>query len=65
MGPKRDAKGEWRRLQNEEHHRLYRTCYLIREIKSGRVKWAYHVARMNEGRSALKILTGTPARKRL
>ena len=34
-------------------------------IKSRRLRWAGHVARMDEGRSAFKILTGTPTRKRL
>ena len=33
-------------------------------IKSRRLRWAGHVARMEEARSALKILTGTPAGKR-
>jgi hypothetical protein len=34
-------------------------------IKPKRLRWAGHVARMEEGRSPFKILTGTPARKRL
>ena len=33
-------------------------------IKSGRLRWAGHVAKMEEGRSDFKILTGTPAGKR-
>ena len=47
-----------RRLHNEELHNLYRSPNMVRVI------WAGHVARMKEGRSAFKILTGTPARKR-
>ena len=37
---------------------------IIRVIKSRRLRWAGHVARMEEGRSAFKILTGKPTRKR-
>ena len=36
---------------------------IVRVIKSRRLRWAGHVARMGEGRSAFKMLTGTPARK--
>ena len=42
---------------------LCRSPYLVRMIKSRRLRWAGHVARMEEGRSAFKILTGTPAGK--
>ena len=59
MGPR----GEWRRLHNEELHSLYRSPNKIRGIKSRRLRWAGHVARMEEGRSAFKILTGTPTGK--
>ena len=38
--------------------------YIFRVIKSRRLRWAEHVARMEEGRSAFKILTGKPTRKR-
>ena len=60
FGPKRDENGEWRRLHNEELHSLYRSPNIIRVIKSRRLRWAGHVARMEEGRSAFKILTGKP-----
>jgi hypothetical protein len=50
---KRDANEEWRRLHNEELN-------IVRVIKSRRFRWAGPVARMKEGRSAFKILTGTP-----
>ena len=43
---------------------LYRSPHIVRVIKSRRLRWAGHVARMEEGRTAFKILTGTPARKR-
>ena len=56
--PKRDENGEWRRLHNEELHSLYRSPNIVRVIKSRRLRWAGHVARMEEGRSAFNILTG-------
>ena len=51
---------EWRRLHNEEFHRLYRSPNIVRVIKSRRLRWAGHVARMEEGRSAFKILICKP-----
>ena len=56
-----DENGEWRRLYNEELYSLYRSPNIVRVIRSGRLRWTGHVARMEEGRSAFKILTGTPA----
>ena len=55
FGPKRNENGEWRRLHNEELHSLYRSLSIIRVIKSRRLRWAGHVARMEEGRIAFKI----------
>ena len=43
---------------------MYRSSNILRVIKSRRLRWAGHLARMEEGRSAFKILTGTPAGKR-
>ena len=45
-------------------HSLYYSPNIARMVKSIRLRWAGHVARMEEGRSALKILTGTPTGKR-
>ena len=45
FGPKRDENGEWRRLQNEQLHRLYLSPNVLRMIKSRRLRWAAHVAR--------------------
>ena len=42
---------------------MYRSPNIVRVIKSRRPRWAGHVARMEEGRSAFKIITGTPAGK--
>ena len=44
---------------------MYRSPNIVRVIKSRRLRWAGHVARMEEGRSAFKILTGKPTGKRL
>jgi len=64
FGPKRDENGEWKRLHNEEIHSFYRSPNIVKLIKSRRLRWAGHVARREEGRSALKILTGKPTVKR-
>ena len=58
FGPKRDEIGEWRSLQNEELHSLYRSPNIIRVVKFRRLRWAGHVPRMEEGRSAFRILIG-------
>ena len=42
---------------------MYRSPNIVRVIKSRRLRWAGHVARMEEGRSVIKILTGTPTGK--
>ena len=64
FGPKRDENGEWRRLHNEKLHSLYRSPNIVRGIKSRRLRWAGHVTRIEESRSAFKILTGKPTEKR-
>ena len=48
FGPNRDENGEWRRLHNEELHSLHRAPNIVRVIKSRRLRWAGHVARMEE-----------------
>ena len=65
FGPKRNANEEWRRLQNEEHHNFYRPPNIVRVIKFRRLRWARHVARMEEYRSAFKIVKNTPTGKTL
>jgi len=51
FGPKRDeVTGEWRKLHNEELNDLYSLTNIVREVKSRRIKWAVHVARMGEDR---------------
>jgi hypothetical protein len=65
FGPKRDeATVECRRLHNDELNDLYSSPSIIRVIKSRRMKWAGHVARMEEKRGAYRILVGEPERRR-
>ena len=51
------------RPHNEELHSLYRSPNIVRVIESRRLRWAGHVARMEEGSSAFKILIGKPTGK--
>jgi hypothetical protein len=52
FGPKRDeVTGERRKLHNGELHNLYSSPDIIRQIKSRRLRWAVHVARIGEGRN--------------
>ena len=46
FGTKSNVNGEWRRLHNEELHSLYRSPKIVRVIKSRRLRWAGHIARM-------------------
>jgi hypothetical protein len=65
FGPKRDGvTGGWRKLHNEELHNLYSSPSIIRIIKSRRMRWAGHVARMGENRNVYKFLVGKPEGKR-
>jgi hypothetical protein len=57
FGQKRDeVTGGWRKLYNEELHKSYSSSSIIRMIKSGRMIWAGHVARMVAMRNACRIL---------
>jgi hypothetical protein len=60
FGPKRDeVMGEWRKLHNKEFHDLYSSPSIIRIIKSRRMRWAGHVARMGEKRKETTRKTKT------
>jgi hypothetical protein len=58
------VQGEWRKLHNGELHDLYSSPSIIRIIKSRRMKWAGHVARIGEKRNAYRLLMGKPEGKR-
>jgi hypothetical protein len=61
FGPKRDElTGEWKKIRNEKLNNLYSSPNIVRVIKSRRVRWAGHVARMGEGRGVYKVLVGKP-----
>jgi hypothetical protein len=56
--------GEWRKMHNEELHNLYSSPDIIKQIKSRRIRWAGHVARMGEERKVYKVLVEKPKGKR-
>jgi hypothetical protein len=61
FGPKRDeVTGEWRRLHNKELYALESSPDIIRVIKSRRLRWAGHMARMGERRGTYRALVGKP-----
>jgi hypothetical protein len=64
FGPKREEDGSWRKLHNDELHCLYSSPNIVRVIKSRRMRWAGHVARMVEGRSVCRVLVARPEGKR-
>jgi hypothetical protein len=49
FGPKREEDGSWGKLHNDELHILYSSPNIVRVIKSRRMGWAGHVARMGRG----------------
>jgi hypothetical protein len=56
--------GSKRKLHNEELHNMYYSPSIIRMIKSRRMRWTGHVARMGEKRNAYRVLAGKPKGKR-
>jgi hypothetical protein len=64
FGPRREEDGSWRKLHNDELHSLYSSPHIVRVIKSRRMRWAGHVARMGEGRDVYRVLVGRPEGKR-
>jgi len=56
FGLKRDEeKGEWKKLNNEKLNDLYSSPNIIRVVKSGRMRWAGHVAPMEESENAYRV----------
>ena len=55
---------EWRKIHNEELNVLYSSPSSVRVIKSRRMKWVGHVARMVEERGVCRVLVGKPEGKR-
>ena len=65
FGLERDGvTGEWRKLHNEELNDLYFSHNIVRLIKSRRLRWAGHVARMGQWRGVYRVLVGNPEGKR-
>jgi hypothetical protein len=52
FGPKREEDGSWKKVHNDELHSLYSSPNIVRVIKSRRMRWDGHAARMGE------VLTG-------
>jgi hypothetical protein len=64
FGPEREEDGLWRKIHNDEFHSLYSSLNIVRVIKSRRMRWAGHVACMEEGRSIYSVLVGRPKDER-
>ena len=61
FGSNRDeVRGKWRKLNNEEVNDLYSSPNFVRVIKSRRMRWAGHVARVGESRVAYRVLVVKP-----
>jgi hypothetical protein len=55
----REVTGEWRKLHNEELHDLYSSPSIIRKMKTRRMRWEGHVARIGEKKNAYRLLVGS------
>ena len=65
FGTRRDeVTGEWRRLHKEELNDLYSSPNIVRVIKSRRMRWTGHVARMGEEMGLYRVFLGKPEGKR-
>jgi hypothetical protein len=61
--PKREEDGSRRKLHNGELHSLCSSSNIVMVIKSRRIRWAGHVARMETGRGVYRVWVGRPERK--
>ena len=59
-----EVTGEWRKLHNEELNDVYFSPNIVRVIKSRRMRWAGHIARMGKSRGVFRVLVGKPEGKR-
>jgi hypothetical protein len=65
FGPRKDeVTGEWRRMHNEGLNDLYSSSNIVRVIKWRRMRWARHVARIDEEREVYRVLVGKPEGRR-
>ena len=65
FGPKKaEVTGEWRKLHNKELSDLYSLPNIVWVVKSRRMRWSGHVARMGEGGGVHRVLVGKPEGKR-
>jgi hypothetical protein len=64
FGPEREEDGSRRKLHNDEIHSLYSSPNIVRVIKTRRMRWAGHLARMGVGRGVYRVLVGRPKSKR-
>jgi hypothetical protein len=55
-----EVTGEWRKLHNEELNDLYSSPNIVSVVKSRRIRWAGHVARIGEERGVHRVLVGKP-----
>jgi len=66
FGSKRDGvTGEWRKVHNEELNDLFSSPSIVRAVKSRRMRWEGHIARMGERKDEYRVLMGKPEGKRL
>jgi hypothetical protein len=64
FGPIRGEDRAWKKFHNIELHSLYSSPNIVKVIKSRRMGWAGHVARMEEERAVYGVLVGRPEGKR-
>jgi hypothetical protein len=64
FGPKGEEDGSWKKLHNDELHSLCFSLNVLRVIKSRRMRWEGHAARMREWRGVYRVLVGRPEGKR-
>jgi hypothetical protein len=64
FGPNKDeVEGKWRKLHSKELNDLYSSSNIVRVIKSRRMRWARHVARIGDSRGEYRVLVGKPEGK--